>query len=179
MALSTPKVKGLFSFTSGSQMNANRKNNLKNIFFMHFLCLAGIFLLSPHAWAQDAHPVEIFERYLSALEDGESDVVLRHVTDQSREMMKGHPSSAGQMELEADTLKECGEPHLRARRNWAVLYFDLKNKKCTPYFMLYEKNAWKLDLYTMSQAIRFDQNNHWKLDKNVKHPYLFAFGRKE
>jgi hypothetical protein len=160
-------------------MCTNNKSTIKSILFVHFIGAALSFFSAQSALAEETHPVVTFENYLSALEAGEGDVVLGYVTNKSRAMMKNHKATAGQMALEAATLKECGEPFLRARGERAVLYFDMTNKKCSPYFMSYEDNAWKFDLYTMSQAIRYDQKNHWKLNKNVKHPYLYAFGIKE
>lgn len=89
--------------------------------------------------------------------------------------MKKRSYGAGMMANELRNIRGCGKHYISIRQNHAVIYFMTKKPTCNPYFMHYEQGAWRVDLHTMSRAIRFDQRNHWRFDLSVKHPYTFIF----
>lgn len=119
-------------------------------------------------------------RYVKALETKDKDKVMPLLNTRSVVMMMDKPSPPQAMAAEAAAIKSCGSPRVRVKLDHAVAYFSKDAPRtCSPYFLEREHGTWNIDLYYMAQVFRFDQNNHWIYERNVMHPYRFAFEKKK
>ncbi len=85
--------------------------------------------------------------------------------------------TAAQMDNLVKTYRRC---HPRPPRQapggaYAVIRYPPAERRCAPWFFERRGDAWTLDLTMMQRAIRFNHDNHWRLDPDVEHPYGFGF----
>lgn len=143
------------------------------IYFVMF-CFSVPLFLPAIAYADQSTVVkQAFQLYSDALKTHDKSRVLAHLNHNSRNMMKNRPYGATMMANEVRNIKMCGDAYAVVQQNRAIIYFMTQKLTCNPYFMNYEHGAWRVDLHIMSRAIRFDQRNHWRFDRSVKHPYTF------
>lgn len=53
----------------------------------------------------------------------------------------------------------------------AVLY-NVNQRQCSPYFLVMENGAWRIDLPTMAKHIRVNNRNEWSMD--LSKPFIYA-----
>jgi hypothetical protein len=101
-------------------------------------------------------------------------------------MMQRRKVSKTIMKLEAQTIRSCESMLPIVKEQRAVIVFPYGNPDtCNPYFFVNNKpqekkgqeskDLWQLDLETMMHVIKYDSNNHWRIDDTVENPYKFAF----
>lgn len=163
MPLSATKVKGYCQLKGNSMLQ--------------FYCIIMLFVFHySNAYASEQSAVlDIFEKYTIVLKSQEREQLFPYLNGTSLSMMKTRPYSGGMMKKEAQTIAQCGKVYVKIKHKRAVLYFSSDRKMCNPYFVQLQQGHWRIDLHTMSKAIRFDHSNHWHLNRSAKHPYIFAF----
>jgi hypothetical protein len=82
------------------------------------------------------------------------------------------------MLYEAKNIEDCGQGKVKFMEERAVIYFNAEMKSCQPYFMQFQAGKWRIDLYNMQRAIRFNDKNEWRIKSRVDHPYKFMFRKK-
>ena len=123
-------------------------------------------------------PLISLVEYAEALRHTNLNVVKKLLNDQSIQTLQSFGFTEGSMKLEAQTLKDCGRGAVKFNDDRAVVYFDPKMRNCSPYFMHFQSGKWRIDLYNMQRAIRFNEKNEWRMKLNVEHPYKSMFRKK-
>ena len=143
---------------------------------LRFYCLTILFVFHfSNVYASEKGAVlGIFEKYTAALKSQEREQLFPYLNGASLTMMKARPYSGGMMAKEAQTIAQCGKAYIKIKKKRAVIYFSPDRKMCNPYFVQFQQGHWRIDLYTMSKAIRFDHSNNWHINRTAKHPYIFA-----
>ncbi len=129
-------------------------------------------------------PKQVLQKYLGVLKKHNRNPNLDIYTDATKAFFRTWTVTTINQDHEVDTLSRCtGGEVLYADDNiHAVLAhrpYD-KHRKCAPYFFKKEQGAWKIDIATMAQTIRFnvDMQWHFNLDERLKKEgmyYAFAF----
>jgi hypothetical protein len=124
-------------------------------------------------------PQGTVKAYLSAmaLRDGRPDLPV--YSQGSRAMMAKWTVTAAQMDNIVKTYKECPAPELKivAENKLAVLRYPpvREHRACSPWFLIYEDGAWRLDLTMMQRALLFNTRNQWHFNRSGPQEYAPAF----
>jgi uncharacterized protein len=115
--------------------------------------------------------------YIAAMADHNADPSLDIYTAETRRMLSQWVVTRAQMDNVVKAYRRCHpEPPRRAPGGGrAVIRYPPAERGCAPWFFERSGAAWALDLTMMQRAIRFNHDNHWRLDPGVEHPYGFGF----
>lgn len=122
-------------------------------------------------------PEQVVAAYHYALEKGmaqpDLDIYSRATVDLRRQWVV----TPAQMRNELAAYKKCNidKTVYMGTRELAVVRYAVDQRKCAPYFLVFEDGAWRLDFVTMMQNIRFNTSNDWRLDMTKVLPYADAF----
>ena len=122
-------------------------------------------------------PGETLALYFAAMAARNADPNLDIYTAGTQAMLGQWVVTAAQMDNLVKTYRRC---HPRPPRQapggaYAVIRYPPAERRCAPWFFERRGDAWTLDLTMMQRAIRFNHDNHWRLDPDVEHSYGFAF----
>lgn len=120
-------------------------------------------------------PRGVLRAYRDAMEAGVSDPDLDIYSRKTREMLASWHVSSGQMAQVARSIRDCPIDAVRRQGGRAVIRSPASAGACPPYFFVREGGRWRLDLEPMQQAIRFGQDNAWRIDLSAVPAYRFAF----
>ena len=115
--------------------------------------------------------------YIAAMAEHNADPSLDIYTAETRRMLSQWVVTRAQMDSVVKAYRRCHpEPPRQALGGGrAVIRYPPAERACAPWFFARRGAAWALDLTMMQRAIRFNHDNHWRLDPGVEHPYGFAF----
>jgi uncharacterized protein len=80
-----------------------------------------------------------------------------------------------QMDNVVKTYRDCVVDGVRIQADVAVVRYRVDQRRCAPYFLRREQQAWKLDLAMLSTAVRFNHENQWHFASVPPDEYAFAF----
>jgi uncharacterized protein len=80
-----------------------------------------------------------------------------------------------QMDNVVRTYRDCVVDGVRVHGDVAVVRYRVGQRRCAPYFLRREAGAWKLDLATLSGAVRFNHENQWHFAPSPPPEFAFAF----
>jgi len=122
-------------------------------------------------------PGETLAIYFAAMAERNADPNLEIYTAETRGMLSEWVVTAAQMDNLVKTYRRCQPqpPRLAPGGGHAVIRYPPAERRCAPWFFERSGRAWTLDLTMMQRAIRFNHDNHWRLDPGANHPYGFAF----
>lgn len=120
-------------------------------------------------------PRATLKAYLAAMENRNASPDLAIYTPGTRAMLKGWTITAAQMDSVVKSYRSCVSEGTRARGDYAVMRYRIKDRACAPYFFQQSSDGWLLDLTLMQTAIRFGRSNAWRIDLTAAGPYAFAF----
>lgn len=124
-------------------------------------------------------PAGTVQAYLDAMRkrDGRPDLPV--YSKGSRAMMANWTVTAAQMDTIAATYKSCPVPELKivAKNKLAVLRYPpvREHRACSPWFLVHEDGAWRLDLTMMQRGLLFNTRNQWHFNKSGPQEYAPAF----
>ncbi len=115
--------------------------------------------------------------YIAAMADHNADPGLGIYTAETRRMLGQWVVTRAQMDNVVKAYRRCHPepPRLAPAGGRAVIRYPPAERGCAPWFFQRRGAAWALDLTMMQRAIRFNHDNHWRLDPGVEHPYGFGF----
>jgi uncharacterized protein len=90
-------------------------------------------------------------------------------------MLRNWVITPAQMDNVARSYDGCTVDAVRIARDVAVVRYRAGQRLCAPYFLRREGGAWRLDLATLSSAIRFNHENQWRFRTPLPDDYAFAF----
>ncbi len=96
-------------------------------------------------------------------------------TRSTRDMLKEWLVTPAQMQNIVRTYRECGTARTLTHGGMAVVRYPMEKRRCAPWFLRREDNAWKLDLTMMQEALAFNHDNEWHFRAGAQHDYGFAF----
>ncbi len=130
-------------------------------------------------------PKDVLQKYIKSLREHNKNPNLDIYTKETQEFFRKWVVTDINQKHEIHNLRPClakqktlldsSDTHAVL----AVLPYD-ENRKCSPYFFKKEDGAWKLDIATMAQSLRFSKDMQWhfdiqkRLDKEGKY-YAYAF----
>lgn len=123
-------------------------------------------------------PSQVVAAYLSAMEQRNGSPELSIYSEDTKSMMRKWVVTPAQMDNVAKTFAKCRAEAAKVQGDRAVVRYPVEERPCSPYFLVLENGAWKLDLTMMQKAIRFNHRNEWHFDPNYapgSEPYGFAF----
>lgn len=129
----------------------------------------------PTTTAAGRSPGETLERYLRAMEAHDARPDLPIYTPETRAMLADWVMTRAQMDNLGNAYRRCGAATERRAGDHAVLHYPVEDRRCAPWFFRRAGADWQLDLTMMQRAIRFGQDNSWRLLPGARHPYGFAF----
>jgi hypothetical protein len=105
-------------------------------------------------------PLSAFEEFRDAAGRGDSKMYAACTTARSQDMFKKRPVNPAQL---ADEYADIGGKQIKIIRvgNTATVYLLPENPRNPPYLLTKENGRWKVDLFTMSETIYFDDENNW------------------
>ena len=121
-------------------------------------------------------PTEIVGLYHQAMKNRDARSDLDIYSKATRETMKHWVMTAAQMDNIAKTFSSCEQDKERILLKLAVVRYRVEQRQCSPYFLIFEEEAWRLDLASMTSLIGFNHNNEWHLMPGVYNYYGFGFG---
>jgi uncharacterized protein len=129
------------------------------------------------AAATEAPPLQVVAQYHAALAAGNAAPDLPIYSAATREMRKSWVVTAAQMKNELHAYKKCDIDReiVIEGKPLAVVRYKVDQRKCAPYFLVFEDGAWRLDFVTMMQNVRFNIDNDWRFDLKKPLPYADAF----
>jgi len=120
-------------------------------------------------------PKAVLAAYRRVLEARNDNRDLAIFSARTREKLADWPVTPAQMDNEARTIRQCPIDAVREKGDRAVIRAPIEERQCPPYFFVFEDGRWRLDLATMHEAIRMNQNNAWGLNLGAAPQYRFAF----
>lgn len=120
-------------------------------------------------------PEAVVAAYLAAMETRNSNPDLPIYSAATKEMQRKWVVTPAQMDNVARTFKKCAQEAAKIEGPRAVVRYAVKERECSPYFLVFEDGEWKLDLTMMMKGIRFNHRNEWHFDLAAPHDYWFAF----
>ena len=120
-------------------------------------------------------PLRVVETYHErmAQRDGRADLAL--YSRDTVTMLRSWVVTPAQMDNLVKTYRTCVVDGVRTRSDAAVVRYRVDQRQCAPYFLRRENDAWKLDLTSLSSAIRFNHENQWRFQASPPDDYAFAF----
>lgn len=131
---------------------------------------------NPHD--KEESPKQVVAAYLEAMNRRNGDPDLSIYSQETKNMMHSWTVTPAQMDNVAKTFARCDINAEQIEGTYAVVRYAAGDRQCSPYFLVLENGAWKLDLTMMQKAIRFNHRNEWHFDAGYaleKSPYGFAF----
>jgi len=124
-----------------------------------------------------AAPLQVVAQYHAALAAGNTAPDLPIYSAATREMRKSWVVTPAQMKNELEAYKKCDVDReiTLAGKPLATVRYKVDQRKCAPYFLVFEDGAWRLDFAAMMQSIRFNIDNDWRFDFQKPHAYGEAF----
>jgi len=120
-------------------------------------------------------PLQVVESYLERMANRDARPDLPLYSRDTVAMLRNWVVTAAQMDNVARTYRRCTVDAVRIRGDAAVVRYRVDERQCAPYFLRREDGAWKLDLATMSSAIRFNHENQWRFRSQPAAEVAFAF----
>ncbi|HSN72965.1 MAG TPA: TPM domain-containing protein [Steroidobacteraceae bacterium] len=114
--------------------------------------------------------------YLAAMAVYDASPDLDLYTPESRAFLNGHVVTRAQMENLVRTYLDCGDGEMLTSNRRAVVRYPQGGAACAPWLLVRgDDSLWRLDLATMSRALRFDTANRWRLaDPQAAREYGFG-----
>ena len=123
-----------------------------------------------------ATPGSTVAAYLASMAAGDARPDLDLYTRDTRAFLSGHVVTRAQMENVVRTYPRCGDGEVLIRGTYAVVRYRARDPGCAPWLLTRgADDRWRLDLATMSRALRFDTANRWRLADPQAAPE-YAFG---
>jgi uncharacterized protein len=120
-------------------------------------------------------PLEVVETYHERMANRDARTDLPLYSSDTVTMLRDWTVTPAQMDNVARTYRSCVVDGVRIRNDAAVVRYRVDQRQCAPYFLRRENEAWKLDLSTLSAAIRFNHENQWRFQTPLPDDYGFAF----
>lgn len=121
-------------------------------------------------------PQAVVASYIQAMDRRDARADLPIYSAAAQAMLRDWVVTAAQMDSLARTYQGCDPNGVYTLGELAVVRYRVDQRQCAPFFLSREGGDWKLELQLMSRLVRFNSNNQWRLDPQVRHPYRFAFG---
>lgn len=124
----------------------------------------------------DQDPRLVVDGYLSEMARRNSNPDLQLYSQASREFLAQWTVTPAQMDNVVRIARGCEweEARFDAAGAHAVIRAGRTARQCAPWFLVRERDAWRLDLATMSEVTRFGRANAWRF-ATTPMPYGFAF----
>jgi uncharacterized protein len=90
-------------------------------------------------------------------------------------MLRNWVLTPAQMDNVVRTYRDCMVDGVRTHGDVAVVRYRVDQRRCAPYFLRREGQAWKLDLAMLSAAVRFNHENQWHFASSQPDEFSFAF----
>lgn len=150
---------------------------MRNFTIFSILCLCLCLAYPKRGSAQSAmDAARLLGEYKQALLTYDPANLIRFYSSQTLTVMQDKKITGYDMGLEYYRLGICGDPDLKLNHGFGVLLFYAEDKRCHPYFMVFQKGLWRYDFVSMSQVLQYNELAHvWTIDKMLKTPYSFAF----
>ena len=96
---------------------------------------------------------------------------------ETRQLLARWVMTPAQMDSVARSYRGCraGPARVDGSGAHAVVRYGIYARECAPWFLVHEEGAWRLDLASAQQAVRFGADNAWHFAPDVDHAYTFAF----
>jgi uncharacterized protein len=122
-------------------------------------------------------PLATVQAYLDAMSNRDARPDLPIYSEATRRMLADWTVTPAQMDNIARVYQACSPPELRRTPGsvHAVLRYPVGERRCAPWFLVLEGDAWRLDLTMMQEAIRFNHRNEWHFVPGITHDYSDAF----
>jgi uncharacterized protein len=126
--------------------------------------------------APAATPEATVTAYLAAMRARNARADLDLYSRETQRLLRSWTITPAQMDQVARTYRNCRgrETRVGADERRAVVRYALEERQCAPWFLVRENGAWRLDLASSQQAIRFNHRNQWRLAGGAG-DYEFAF----
>lgn len=121
-------------------------------------------------------PTQVVALYIQAMQNRDARPDLSIYSRQSRDVLKQWTMTPAQMDNISRTMKSCTQDAERILLKLAVVRYNVEQRQCSPYFLIFEEGVWRLDFATMQSLIKFNHNNLWHFTPQTYNPYGFAFG---
>ena len=122
-------------------------------------------------------PESTVAAYLAAMAVRDARPDLDLYTPATRRFLATHIVTPAQMDNVVRSYATCGTTHVLSQRARAAVTYPQGGAACAPWLIEQSDDGlWRLDLATMSRALRFDTANRWYLaDPDAAAQYGFAF----
>ncbi len=118
-------------------------------------------------------PTEIVSEYHRMLMMNNGHYDLPIYSQSSKIFRRNNPVTTEQMQSELLAHKVCNiYKEVILDEGLAALLYDVSQRFCTPYFLIFEDWAWRLDLAATANYIQVDAKQEWHLD--MKRPTVYA-----
>ena len=116
--------------------------------------------------------------YLATMSAGDAGPDLDLYTRDTQYFLSGQVVTRAQMDNVARTYPRCGDGEVLIQDTHAVVRYPAGDSSCAPWLLVRgDDGRWRLDLVTMSRALRFDTANRWRLaDPQAAREYAFGLG---
>ncbi|MEZ5838938.1 MAG: TPM domain-containing protein [Hyphomicrobiales bacterium] len=126
------------------------------------------------AAAPSLAPEAVVDAYIAAMAAGNTSPDLDIYSRASRAMLANWTVTPAQMDNVVSAHAACPLDRVLAEGDRAVLRYAASARTCSPYFLVREDGAWRLDFTVMQGTIRFNHRNEWHFT-GAGHGYGFAF----
>jgi hypothetical protein len=120
-------------------------------------------------------PTEIVSDYHRVLVMGNTAYDLPIYSRASKISRMNAPQTVEQMNLELKLHQPCSiYKEVVLSTGLAALLYDASQRQCSPYFLVFENGAWRLDFPAMAKYIRINKAREWSLDMKAPSMYTDA-----
>ena len=120
-------------------------------------------------------PLQVVAIYHERMANRDARADLSLYSSDTVAMLSKWVVTPAQMDNVSRTYRACSVDGVRSRDDAAVVRYRLDQRQCAPYFLRRENDAWRLDLASLSSAIRFNHENQWRFQAPLPDDYAFAF----
>ena len=117
-------------------------------------------------------PMDVLKKYLAALKAHNTNPNLDIYTDATKAFFAKHTVTEVNQNNEIRFLTPCMDSkkvkYAGDDVHAVVMNDPVSQRKCTPHFFKKEQGAWKLDIATMAQVLRFNAQMDWHFDKKER-----------
>ena len=118
-------------------------------------------------------PTEIVSEYLRMLMMNNSSYDLPIYSQASKTFRRNNPLTPAQMQSELAAHKVCNiYKEVILDEGLAAVLYDIHQRHCSPYFLVFENGGWKMDIPTTVNRILIDAKQGWYLD--MARPTVYA-----
>lgn len=121
-------------------------------------------------------PTQVVALYHQAMKNRDARPDLPIYSAKAREMMKNWTMTPAQMDNLSKTMASCQQDKELILLKLAVVRYNVAQRQCSPYFLIFEEGAWRIHLFVINELIRFNHNNEWHLKPKTINPFGFGFG---